>query len=103
MGAVSILSLDQKPRSRLSVLDSRLGVSAWPTWQEQISLIRRHRAAAICCQRGENDADEPVLRCVAVSDRSDRRSSRTGHLPICHGGAVFGLALRERMDRLQGL
>src|SRR5262249_8346384 len=44
-----------------------------------------------------------ILRRLAVSNRSDGRSSRTGHLPICYGGAVLGITLRECVDRLQEL
>ena len=39
-------------------------------------------------QWGDNDAHEPILRRLAVSDRSDGRSSRIGRLPICHGVAL---------------
>src|SRR5262249_43615716 len=63
----------------------------------------RHGAAVIYRQRGDDDAHEPVLRLLAVSDRNDRRSSGTGRLPICHGGSVLGIAPRERVDRPQEL
>src|SRR5689334_3650969 len=63
----------------------------------------RYRAAVIHCLWGENDAYEPVLRRVAVFDRSDRRSSCTWHLSIRHGGTVLGIAACEHLDRLQEL